>query len=352
MAIQLKKASRSMVKLRISIAGASGSGKTMSSLLVGYGLVKADHPEYSETEIWDHICLIDTENGSGSLYVGKRIDRCTIGEYNIIDLDPPYEAKRFIEAIHVAEDAGMDLIIVDSLTHAWSGVGGALDKQGKAAERSGNSWTAWREVTPEHNRLVDTILQSKSHIICCMRAKQEYVQETNANGKKVVKNIGMGVIMRDGIEYEFTTCFMLDYAHNANATKDRTAMFDGMYQVLSPETGVMFHNWLQEGVHEENRNIVQTETPPPEIKQARQVQVEQPTPTVQDPERIKKAKDAIKALTEEIFNAETTEEAKAKRVGEVSAAIKSIAGKANYTKIDDIDVLRAIYKHLNDNYKQ
>lgn len=244
MAFTLQTAKRSAAKLKLAIAGPSGSGKTMSSLLLGYGLLKAEHPDWNDLQIWGKICVIDTENRSASLYSGVQMAGVTIGGYQTIDFQPPFEAKSYIEAIEVAENANMEVIIIDSLTHAWTGVGGALDKQGKIAERSGNSWTAWRTVTPEHNKLVDKMLQSNTHIIAAMRAKQEYSQEIE-NGKKVVKAVGMGIQMRDGVEYEFTTCFMLGYDHTANATKDRTGMFDGQYFIITPDTGRKFAEWLK-----------------------------------------------------------------------------------------------------------
>ena len=45
-----------------------------------------------------------------------------------------------------------------------------IDKK-TAASRSGNSFVAWRDVTPEHNKLVDAILQCQMHVIVTMRSK-------------------------------------------------------------------------------------------------------------------------------------------------------------------------------------
>lgn len=120
MAIQIKKAQRSLAKLKIGISGPSGSGKTLSSLLLGYGLVKASHPELSEDALWEKLCVIDTENESGSLYVGKQIAGTTVGEYLTINLDAPYSAARYLEAIDLAEQAGVEFLVIDSLSHAWT----------------------------------------------------------------------------------------------------------------------------------------------------------------------------------------------------------------------------------------
>lgn len=326
MALVFKKAQREQVRIKVSIAGPAGSGKTMSSLLMAYGLTKAEFPNLSESEIWEKICLIDTENGSGSLYVGKQVGSTTIGSYNTIDLTPPFEPAVFVDAIHMAEEHGMNVIIIDSLSHAWAGVGGALDQQGAIAARSGNSWTAWRSVTPQHNKLVDAMLQSPAHVIANMRAKMEYQQTTNEAGKKAVKAIGMGVVMRDGIEYEFTVSFMLDYDHVANSTKDRTGIFDGKYFTIDANTGKQMFQWLSSGA------VVAQKTPT--------VPEPMPAPPAESDEMIKKAIDAVDALIKPLVTAENK--------AEITAKIKEIIGQANYKKCTDIDKLRELYRAFKE----
>jgi len=246
--ITMKRATRSLAKLKIAMSAPSGAGKTLSALLVGYGLVKAAHPELPDADVWGKICVIDTENGSASLYVGSRHGQTTVGQYNSIELEPPYSPQRYIEAIEVAQNAGIEYLIIDSLSHAWSGQGGMLDMQGAATQKTGNSYTAWRDVTPWHNRLVDTILQSPMHICVTMRSKTEYVLEDNGKGKKVPRKIGTAPIFRDGIEYEFTTVFEINQSHIASVNKDRTGLFDGINTMLSPKEGKELYEWLQTGV--------------------------------------------------------------------------------------------------------
>lgn len=325
MALVFKKAQREQVRIKVSIAGPAGSGKTMSSLLMAYGLTKSEFPNLSEAEVWEKICLIDTENGSGSLYVGKQVGSTTIGAYNTIDLTPPFEPGVFVDAIHMAEEHGMNVIIIDSLSHAWAGVGGALDQQGKIAERSGNSWTAWRSVTPQHNRLVDAMLQSPAHIIANMRAKMEYQQTTNDAGKKQVKAIGMGVVMREGIEYEFTVSFMLDYDHVANSTKDRTGIFDGKYFTIDANTGKQMYQWLSSGA-----------VPTPKTE----VPVPTPAPSAPD-EQLEKAISMIDALAKEKVKADGGKEA-------VAAVVEETIGTKNYKKCTDIQKLRELYSKLKE----
>lgn len=228
---EIHRATKRRAKLRLGMSGPAGSGKTYSALKIASGL-------------GGRIGMIDTEHGSGDLYA----DLLPEG-YDVLTLSPPFTPARYVEAIHALEDIGVSTIIVDSLTHAWSGEGGSLDRQGRIADKSGNSWQAWRQVTPEHNALVEMLLQSRCHIIATMRAKTEYVQEKDERtGKQVVRKIGLAPIMRDGIEYEFTTFFELDVHHMAYAGKDRTRLFDGEIFRPDEETGRTLLAWLNSGV--------------------------------------------------------------------------------------------------------
>lgn len=340
MALEFKKARRSQARIKICMGGASGSGKTMSSLLLAYGLIKAEHPELTDAECWDKICIIDTENGSGGLYVNTPVGSTRIGEYNAIQLSPPYEASKYIDAIHLAEENGMYALIIDSLSHAWSGEGGALDKQGKIAARTGNSYTAWRDVTPEHNRLVDTMLQSNCHVIAAIRAKTDYVQQKDDRGKTVVKNVGMGLVMRDGIEYEFTVSFMLDSEHIANATKDRTGIFDGKYFTIDPSTGADIYQWLSSG------------SPEPVKKNAPVIQ--KASATVSNNEEVNQAGDDAAQLENARNLVDKVVKARCQGISaqekqQVIAEIKALTGgTANYMAVTDVNVLREIYKKYKE----
>lgn len=338
MAIEFKKAKRSLARLKIGMTGASGSGKTLSSLLMAYGLIKAEHPEYSDAECWEKICIIDTENSSGSLYVNTSVGQWRTGEYNTIVLEPPYEASKYIDAIHVAEQNDQQVIIIDSLTHAWSGEGGALDKQGKIAARTGNSYTAWRDITPEHNRLVDAMLQSKAHIIADIRAKTDYAQVKDERGKTKVQNVGLAPVFRDGIEYEFTVCFMLDSDHIAEATKDRTALFDGKFFTITPDTGRDLYRWLDEG------GPIRDEKPAPQMQKVSEVEKAKAvldsgetefSVTVEDVDRVVKAK----------FAGLSGDDRKT-----AIAELKLVTGGvANYMTITDPVLLKKIYNYYKEN---
>ncbi|QYK61805.1 AAA family ATPase [Paenibacillus sp. S25] len=232
----IRKAQRKVTKAKVGITGPSGSGKTLSALLMAYGM----------TEDWEKVGLIDTENRSADLYAETMKAGVHIPEFPKIDLDPPYTTEKYIEAIKAFEDYGVDVIIIDSLSHAWAGEGGLLEQK-DTMSKTKNSFAAWGELTPKQNKMVETILKSKCHVFTTMRSKTEYVLEANDKGKQVPRKIGMAPVQRDGLEYEFTLVMDLTADHVATVSKDRTGLFDGQYFTPSVETGKQLLDWLESG---------------------------------------------------------------------------------------------------------
>jgi hypothetical protein len=249
--LELKKAQRSKAYLRLGMSAPSGGGKTLGALLIGYGLMKEKYPDKDDAFRWSKIAIVDTENGSGELYVGSEVANVKIGEYTAVTMPPPFEADKYTNAIKLCQDAGIEVCIIDSTTHLWSGVGGLLEQQGNIAKRTGNSYTAWRDITPQHNRFVDAMLQSQMHIIATMRSKQEYVQEKDEKGHTTVRKVGLEPEQRKGMEYEFTTFFEIDNEHDAFGSKDRSSLFDQKTFRISPETGQKMMKWLMGGTTQE-----------------------------------------------------------------------------------------------------
>jgi hypothetical protein len=136
-------------------------------------------------------------------------------------LDAPYTPERYIEAIHTCEKAGIEVIIVDSITHEWDGKGGCLElvDQITQGSTSKNSYVAWGKVTPRHQAFVDAMLSSPAHIITSVRRKQDYEMTKDDRGKLQVEKAGLKEVTRDGWEYELTVNLQLDTAHLAKASK-------------------------------------------------------------------------------------------------------------------------------------
>jgi len=244
--VSFKKASKAQAKLRLGLIGPAGSGKTMSALRIAAGL-------------GGRVAVIDTERGSASLYAGERGM-----DFDVLELDT-YEAENFIIAIKDAEAAGYDVLIIDSLSHAWAGKGGILEFVDKAAKRSGGgSFAGWRDATPLHNQLVDAILGAKLHVICTLRSKVEHVVE-QVNGRTQVRKVGLQPVQRDGLEYEFTIVGDVTQDHELIITKTRAAWLkDQIIREAGEELGRKLAAWLAEGsVPVESRVFEPAVAPPP-----------------------------------------------------------------------------------------
>ncbi len=268
--MMFKPATKKQSKLRLALTGPSGSGKTYSALAIAAGL-------------GERIAVIDTEHGSASLYADAfRFDTCNLESFS---------PEAYIEAIKGAEEAGYDVLIIDSLSHAWIGKDGALEQVDTASRKSGNknSYFAWRDVTPRHNALVEAILQSKSHVIATMRAKTEYALDKDDKGKVTPRKIGMAPVQRDGMEYEFSIAGELDLEHNFNVTKTRCSALAGQ---LIHKPGVPLAQtlkaWLDSGA-------------PAEVK-AESGAIESPVPRerVRGTIRAAKSTEELEALVPEI----------------------------------------------------
>lgn len=231
---QFQKATKKKAKLRLAIAGPSGSGKSMTALRIAKGI--------SERRGGAKICAVDTEKGSLSLY--EDIVPFDVSEFS------SYEPQNLVAAIEEAEKLGYGVMIIDSLSHFWFGEGGELDQVNKAAKRSQsqNTYFAWRDVSPVHNQLVEAMLKSKMDIIVTMRVKTEYVIETDSKGRQVPKKIGLKPIMRDGIEYEFTVTADVNIDNDFIVAKTRCpALNQYVGNKVGEDVADILMDWLEKG---------------------------------------------------------------------------------------------------------
>lgn len=227
--LSFTKATKKQARLRLALIGPSGSGKTFTALTLAQGL-------------GERVAVIDTERGSASKYAD-------LFTFDVLELHS-FSPLTYADAIVAAVAAGYPVIVVDSLSHAWMGKEGALEQVDRAAKRSqsSNNFAAWREVTPMHNQLVDTILQADAHIIATMRTKTEYVVEANERGKMVPRKIGMAPVQRDGLEYEFDIVGDMDLENNLIVSKTRMVALAG---AVIPKPGAplaeKIRGWLTDG---------------------------------------------------------------------------------------------------------
>lgn len=231
--MEIRVATRKKVKLHLGLSAGSGGGKTYSALLLAKGLVGS----------WSKIGVIDTENGSASLY-------SHLGEFLTAELRPPFSPERYIEYIAGFEKAGVECIIIDSISHEWEGEGGVLELCDK---NGGGFQNGWKAMTPRHTKFVQAILQSSCHVITTVRRKTEYAlqETTNKQGKTVIAPVKVGLkeVTREGFEYELTVNLELDVKHFATSSKDRTGLFaDKDPFIITEETGKLIAEWCEKGI--------------------------------------------------------------------------------------------------------
>ncbi len=234
--MQLQKASRKKAKIKMCLNGPSGSGKTYSSLLIAHGLCND----------WSKIAVIDSENHSSELY-------SHLGSYNVLQLSAPYTPEKYIQAIEACGQAGMQVIIIDSISHEWEYV-----LEAHALLPGNNSFTNWQKIGLRHKRFIQAILSSKAHVIVTTRTKQDYVLNER-NGKMIPEKVGLKAVQREGLDFEFTLVFDLNMKNHAIASKDRTGLFSGQpEQKLTIETGKSIYNWCNAGIDITPNDITST----------------------------------------------------------------------------------------------
>lgn len=237
-----KKATKSQARLRIALIGPAGSGKTFSALNI------AKHLGFKTA-------VLDSERGSASLY-------SDMFDFDVAEMQDEFSPQAYINVMRQAERGGYDCLIIDSLSHAWMGKGGVLEMVDEASRRNkGNKFGGWRDASPEHNKLVDAILQSPLHIIATMRSKVEYIVE-NVNGKNVPRKVGMQPVQREGLDFEFTVVGDMDDQNNLTITKTRIYKLGlKTYHKPGEEFAGVIRDWLTDAP--ETASPQPTIQPPP-----------------------------------------------------------------------------------------
>lgn len=243
-------ATRKKAKLRMALTGVSGAGKTLGALYIAYGI----------TGDWSKVALIDTEHERARFYA-EREDLGT-GKFLWASLLPPYSPERYKAFMaDAAQTVGADgVVIVDSLSHAWSNEGGVLDIKDRIASQAGkNSYTAWSEAGKEQNSLINSILSVDCHTIVTMRSKMDYAMQENSRGKMEPVKVGLAPVQRDDAEYEFDIVLSVARDHTATTSKD-TTFLDRFGATITPDLGKQLAAWLNDGAEpprcEECGNII------------------------------------------------------------------------------------------------
>lgn len=284
------KAVRENIWSKVLLIAPSGGGKSYSSLLLASGMVKANEEKTGKKE---RIAFIGTESSRDKYYANEF-------DYDILQISAPYTPEKYIDAIQMAIDAEYKFLVIDSTTHEWSGTGGCLEIHSKIP---GNSYTAWQKVTPRHNAFLDAMIETPIHVIATVRGKDEYVLE-EVNGKTVPRKVALGYSQRDGLEYLFTTSFVVEQdSHVASAVKDNTHIFENVNSVLSTKHGEELYKWATSGDLEEKTKVLESSK---EEGKKIMVEAEKKDAGVEVKEEVKveevktiSAKEALDGITEE-----------------------------------------------------
>jgi hypothetical protein len=219
-------ATKEQSKLRLALFGPSGAGKTYTALRIATGM-------------GGPIAVADTERRTARKYSDRF--KFAVEELSDKSIDA------YCKVIKEAGEGNFNVLIIDSLSHAWQELLQDVDKLASAKYR-GNTWSAWSEGTPKQRRLVDTLLDCPCHIIATMRSKTDWAQETGNNGKIKPVKIGLAPEQGKGIEYEFDMLMEMSVDHFATISKDRTGKYqDKIIEKPDEQFGRDLIGWLSEG---------------------------------------------------------------------------------------------------------
>lgn len=307
MAFQVKKAKREKIYPKIAIIAPSGGGKTYGALRLATGMAEEIEKETGKKA---KILMGNTESKRGYYYANEF-------DYDIADVDAPYNPEKFVELIDFAVSEGYDILIIDSSSHEWEGKGGCLELQ----QQAGGTYQSWAKVTPRHQKFINAIADSPITIIATMRGKDQYEMSKDERGRASVQKLGVGAKQREGFEYEFTCTFLIDQKTNtAEVQKDNTHIFDSEGPTILTEAhGAKVMKWANSG--------------------------EGYTPVVRREEPVVETEDELKAVKKQIVT-RCTELGGTKNT-EMMEMLKTFVPSGNPNQIRDLDKAKECLAALN-----
>lgn len=331
-----KKAVRENIWAKILEIAPSGGGKSFGALRVATGLAKA----LSETENKEHRIAYIGSEGSRDKYYADEFD------YDLMQLKAPFTPEKYADAIDEAIDAGYKVIIIDSISHEWSGKGGCLEIH---SNMPGNSYTNWSKITPRHDKFTEKLLECDAFIIATVRGKDKYVLEEQ-NGKQVPRKVGVGYQQRDDLEYLFTVAFTLEQdTHMFSAMKDNTHLFENRYDVLTEKDGRLIYEWASGGdvkskLAEEEKSKEEAKA---KIKLQEEEEAKKMAEEVEKKKKTQSGKLSLEECTKEILLKckELSDDGKRTQVLEI---LETYGGNKNPNAIKDKTKANKVLEELNN----
>lgn len=316
-----QKAVREKIYTKTALISSSGGGKSYSALRLATGMAEEIKKITGRKA---KILMGNTESGRGRYYANEF-------DYDLVDLEAPYNPELFVDFINYAVSEGYDILILDSSSAEWEGKGGCLELQ----QQAGGKYQDWSKISPRHDKFIQAIAMSPIHVISTMRSKDQYEVDKDDKGKVTVRKLGVAPKQREGFEYEFTCTFMLDgITHTATAQKDNTHIFENdPMAILTEEHGRKIIRWANSG-----------EAPIPKKTFERTDDDKEISGSVTDDIALSDKKEEIASLVKSLIESGVSKEI-------VTEAVKKNhvvngKGSANYNSIKDITVAQNVLSEL------
>ena len=266
--LQIRPAQREGARVVIGLSGVSGCGKTYTALCLAYGMANGDGKK---------VGFLDTENKRGSLYaddelyteIQKQLKlKDKPSPFLIGDLFAPFSPKRYIEAIQEFQAAGVEVLVIDSATHEWEGIGGCLE----ISEYGNPKVPNWNKAKAEHKKFMNTVLQCDMHIVFCVRAREKDKPEkqmVDGVNKTVFVDMGLQPIQEKNFMFEMTaSCMLHDEGKRQDVMKCPSQLREYLGRgqgYLTAADGMAIRDWIDGGKKlnaavERYRNALQSKT--------------------------------------------------------------------------------------------
>lgn len=230
----IEKADRAKSKVCISLAGDSGTGKTLSSIRLARGIVGDK----------GHIGYIDTEQRRASLYAGY------YGGFDVINLEPPFSPERYEEAVQTFKEAGYDIVVIDSMSHEWEGTGGVLEMADNQTYGNGKPMVGldkWCKPKIEHRKMMNFLMNSGMNVIFCYRVKYNMVESVDERGKKtMIRDETPTVVREPNVNYDITVDLTLDTNKIPHVSGKCPEALEWLFgrEMITEQTGAHIIEWL------------------------------------------------------------------------------------------------------------
>jgi hypothetical protein len=248
--IAITPARRRRVPFIGSLSSVSGGGKTYSALLLAAGLAGRGKGKKG-----GKIGFLDTENGRGLMYaddpdiieaLGAREDG--YADYDYAELREPFAPGRYTEHIQAFEKFGIEVLVIDSVSHEWEGSGGCTEI---AENNKLGGLPNWARAKREHKRMMNYVLASQMHIIFCVRAREKTAILKDEKGKEHFVPQGIVPVTEKNFIYEMTLSLSLEEGtHRPLVTKcpaPLRALFSGAEPLVTKAMGEKLRVWVESG---------------------------------------------------------------------------------------------------------